>query len=601
MNDYVLLTDSSADLTDALVKELGVEVLPLSFTMRNKTYRNWPDNREIDPKDFYRQLREGEMATTSAVNVSDFTETIEPHLKEGRDVLVVAFSSGLSATCHSAQIAAQELSEQYPERKVYVVDSLCASLGQGLLVWYAARMKNEGRGIGAVRDWLEENKLHLCHWFTVDDLHFLKRGGRISSATAVLGTMLSIKPVMHVDDEGHLTKVGTARGRNASLKALVDHMAETAIDPAGQTVFISHGDCEEDANKVAEDVKRRFGVQTVVLNNVGPVIGAHSGPVLPGEAPLMEDVKWLEVTLDTTEAELDALCARLTGNGVTGLAIEDEEDFKTFLEQNRQYWDYVDDGLLARMKGVCRVKFYITDDADGRKQLEGWLAGIDQPYSPASLGDNDWAHSWQKYYKPMPVGERLYIVPEWERGEPVPAGKAPLYLNPGLTFGTGSHASTQLCLMGLERYTVPGKPVLDLGCGSGILSIAALVLGASAATAVDIDPKAVDVAYENAALNGIGRDRYNVRAGNVLTDGAMVAELARQKYALVLANIVADVIIPLSAKAGEFLDTDGVFLCSGIIDTRAGEVEAALERNGLAVFERREQNGWVALAARAAR
>lgn len=315
----------------------------------------------------------------------------------------------------------------------------------------------------------------------------------------------------------------------------------------------------------------------------------------------MEDVKWLEVTLDTTEAELDALCARLTGNGVTGLAIEDEEDFKTFLEQNRQYWDYVDDGLLARMKGVCRVKFYITDDADGRKQLEGWLAGIDQPYSPASLGDNDWAHSWQKYYKPMPVGERLYIVPEWERGEPVPAGKAPLYLNPGLTFGTGSHASTQLCLMGLERYTVPGKPVLDLGCGSGILSIAALVLGASAAAAVDIDPKAVDVAYENAALNGIGRDRYTVRAGNVLTDGAMVAELARQKYALVLANIVADVIIPLSAKAGEFLDTDGVFLCSGIIDTRAGEVEAALERNGLAVFERREQNGWVALAARTAR
>ena len=296
----------------------------------------------------------------------------------------------------------------------------------------------------------------------------------------------------------------------------------------------------------------------------------------------MEDVKWLEVTLDTTEAELDALCARLTGNGVTGLAIEDEEDFKTFLEQNHQYWDYVDDGLLARMKGVCRVKFYITDDADGRKQLEGWLAGIDQPYSLASLGDNDWAHSWQKYYKPMPVGERLYIVPEWERGEPVPAGKAPLYLNPGLTFGTGSHASTQLCLMGLERYTVPGKPVLDLGCGSGILSIAALVLGASAAAAVDIDPKAVDVAYENAALNGIGRDRYTVRAGNVLTDGALVAELARQKYALVLANIVADVIIPLSARAGEFLDTDGVFLCSGIIDTRAGEVEAALERVGLA-------------------
>ena len=278
MNDYVLLTDSSADLTDALVKELGVEVLPLSFTMRNKTYRNWPDNREIDPKDFYRQLREGEMATTSAVNVSDFTETIEPHLKEGRDVLVVAFSSGLSATCHSAQIAAQELSEQYPERKVYVVDSLCASLGQGLLVWYAARMKNEGRGIGEVRDWLEENKLHLCHWFTVDDLHFLKRGGRISSATAVLGTMLSIKPVMHVDDEGHLTKVGTARGRNASLKALVDKMEQTALDSGSLTVFISHGDCLEDAQFVADEIKKRYGTKEIILNSIGPVIGAHTGP-----------------------------------------------------------------------------------------------------------------------------------------------------------------------------------------------------------------------------------------------------------------------------------------------------------------------------------
>ena len=276
--DFAILTDSSADLGEDLVREMDIQVLPLSFTIQDKTYHNYPDNRELDPHVFYQMLREGQTATTAAVNVEQYLQAMEPELQAGRDVLVLAFSSGLSATCHSAQIAAQELSEQYPERKVYVVDSLCASLGQGLLVWYAARMKNEGRGIGEVRDWLEENKLHLCHWFTVDDLHFLKRGGRISSATAVLGTMLSIKPVMHVDDEGHLTKVGTARGRNASLKALVDHMAETAIDPAGQTVFISHGDCEGDANRVAEDVKRRFGVQTVVLNNVGPVIGAHSGP-----------------------------------------------------------------------------------------------------------------------------------------------------------------------------------------------------------------------------------------------------------------------------------------------------------------------------------
>ena len=278
MGEYVILTDSSADLSAELVAELGVEVLPLSFTMEDKTYYNWPDNRDIDPGDFYARLRGGAMATTSAVNVADYTETIEPMLKAGKDVLVLAFSSGLSATCHSAQIAAEELMEQYPDRKVYVVDTLCASLGQGLLVWYAAQQKKQGKSIEEVRDWTEAHKLNLCHWFTVDDLHFLKRGGRISAATAVLGTMLSIKPVMHVDNEGHLIKVGTARGRNASLKALVDHMAETAQDPGKQVVFISHGDCLADAQKVADDVKARFGVETVIINYVGPVIGAHSGP-----------------------------------------------------------------------------------------------------------------------------------------------------------------------------------------------------------------------------------------------------------------------------------------------------------------------------------
>ena len=278
MGEYVILTDSSADLTAELAAELGVEVIPLSFTMEDKTYFNYPDNRDIDPADFYARLRGGAMATTAAVNVADYTEAMEPILKEGKDVLVLAFSSGLSATCHSAQIAAGELMEQYPDRKVYVVDTLCASLGQGLLVWYAANLKNQGKTMEEVRDWTEEHKLNLCHWFTVDDLHFLKRGGRISAATAVLGTMLSIKPVMHVDNEGHLIKVGTARGRNASLKALVDHMEQTAIDPGSQVVFISHGDCLEDAQKVADDVKRRFGVEQVVLNNVGPVIGAHSGP-----------------------------------------------------------------------------------------------------------------------------------------------------------------------------------------------------------------------------------------------------------------------------------------------------------------------------------
>ena len=278
MGEYVILTDSSADLSAELVAELGVEVLPLSFTMEDKTYYNWPDNRDIDPGDFYARLRGGAMATTSAVNVADYTETIEPMLKAGKDVLVLAFSSGLSATCHSAQIEAEELMEQYPNRKVYVVDTLCASLGQGLLVWYAANLKKQGKTMEEVRDWTEEHKLNLCHWFTVDDLHFLKRGGRISAATAVLGTMLSIKPVMHVDNEGHLIKVGAARGRNASLKALVDHMEQTVLDLKGQSIFISHGDCLADAQKVADDIRARFGVEDIVINYVGPVIGAHSGP-----------------------------------------------------------------------------------------------------------------------------------------------------------------------------------------------------------------------------------------------------------------------------------------------------------------------------------
>ena len=274
----MILTDSSADLSAQMVAELGVEVIPLSFTMEDKTYFNYPDNRDIDPADFYARLRGGAMATTAAVNVADYTEAMEPILKEGKDVLVLAFSSGLSATCHSAQIAAGELMEQYPDRKVYVVDTLCASLGQGLLVWYAANLKKQGKTMEEVRDWTEEHKLNLCHWFTVDDLHFLKRGGRISAATAVLGTMLSIKPVMHVDNEGHLIKVGTARGRNASLKALVDHMEQTVLDLKDQAIFISHGDCLADAQKVADDVKARFGVESIIINYVGPVIGAHSGP-----------------------------------------------------------------------------------------------------------------------------------------------------------------------------------------------------------------------------------------------------------------------------------------------------------------------------------
>ena len=276
MSEFVIVTDSSADLPAGLVRDLGVEVLPLSFTIQGSTYRNYPDDREMDPAVFYKMLRDGEAATTSAVNVAEYTALLEPLLQAGKDVLVLAFSSGLSTTYQSSVIAVNELAEQYPDRKICTVDTLCASMGQGLMVWLAAQEQKKGKSLEEVRDWVEENKLRLCHWFTVDDLHFLKRGGRISAATAVVGTMLSIKPVLHVDDEGHLISMGKARGRGASLTALVDHMEQTVTDV--DTVFISHGDCLADAEKVAADVKKRFGTRDVVINTIGPVIGAHAGP-----------------------------------------------------------------------------------------------------------------------------------------------------------------------------------------------------------------------------------------------------------------------------------------------------------------------------------
>ncbi len=310
------------------------------------------------------------------------------------------------------------------------------------------------------------------------------------------------------------------------------------------------------------------------------------------------DTKWLEITIPCAKEELDSICARLTMNGVPGLEIEDEGDFREFLEQNRQYWDYVDEELAAKMAGVCQVKLYVTDDADGQAALRRYLSGLEErEYAARPLLENDWATSWQKYYKPLTVGDKLYIVPQWQRGEAVPAGKTAVYLNPGLTFGTGNHASTQLCLEGLEKAVKPGDKVLDLGCGSGILAIAALLLGAETAVGVDIDPKAVDVAYENAGFNSIGHDRLTVLYGDVLSDRKLEKRLGGDKYQVVLANIVADVIIPLSAKAGLFLERGGQFLCSGVIDTRADEVAAALEANGLTVTERRERSGWVSFTA----
>ena len=305
------------------------------------------------------------------------------------------------------------------------------------------------------------------------------------------------------------------------------------------------------------------------------------------------DDRWLEVTLPVPADRLDGVCGALAANGMAGLVVEEEGDFLRFLEQNRQYWDYVDEGLAARMKGASRVKFYVPDSEEGQKQLRQYLAGLEE-YEPqtVSLREEDWATSWQKYYQPIPVGKRVYIVPDWMRGEPVPEGRAPLYLNPGLTFGTGAHPTTQLCLELLEQALRPGDKVLDLGCGSGILAIAALCLGASRAVGVDIDPKAADVAFENAALNGVGQDRLRVYAGDVLTDKRLSAKLGPGENRVVLANIVADVIIPLSAKAGEFMTEAGVFLTSGIIEGRQDEVRAALEVNGFAVTRHLERGGW---------
>ena len=272
---YQIITDSCCDYPDTMYAEIDVKEVALSVTFRGETTNHY---EEAYLKDLYAGLRAGELATTAAVNPETWSNAMEEVLKTGEDALVITFSSGLSTTYQSAEIAASELREKYPERKIYVVDSLCASLGQGLFVYYAARKRTAGMGLEELYQWCLDNRLHLCHWFTVDDLMYLKRGGRVSAATALVGTMLSIKPVLHVDDEGHLIPVSKVRGRRQSLDALVQKMEETAIQPADQTVFISHGDCLADAEYVAKRVREKFGVKNIYINFVGPVIGAHSGP-----------------------------------------------------------------------------------------------------------------------------------------------------------------------------------------------------------------------------------------------------------------------------------------------------------------------------------
>lgn len=278
MGTYRIVTDSTTDLTPELIQELDVQVIPLCYMMGGKTYHNIPGGGEMTDKEFYAKLRAGSMSTTTQVNSEEFLHVFTPLLEAGQDVLYIAFSSGLSGTYQSAVLAREELKQRFPDRRLEVFDSLCASMGEGLLVYHAAKLRQAGKSLDEVLAWLKGNVLDLCHWFTVDDLNHLKRGGRVSTATALVGTMLGIKPVLHVDDEGHLIPVSKVRGRKQSLDALVRRMEDTVLDPGNQMVFISHGDCLEDAQYVERQIREKLGVQQVKLGFIGPVIGAHSGP-----------------------------------------------------------------------------------------------------------------------------------------------------------------------------------------------------------------------------------------------------------------------------------------------------------------------------------
>ena len=299
-------------------------------------------------------------------------------------------------------------------------------------------------------------------------------------------------------------------------------------------------------------------------------------------------MRYIEVTVNTPGAEIDARCQEMADMGAGGFVIENEEDFKDFLEQNHQYGDYVDDELENQFAGVSRIKCYLTDDEDGLAVLRRINAAYDD-VTTSYVEDSDWENNWREYYKPIEVGEKLVVVPEWE--EAPQDGRLPLRLDPGLIFGTGSHATTRMCLAALEEFSKPGVRVLDLGCGSGILGIGALILGCDSCLGVDIDPKAPDVVMSNAALNGIGADKMTAWAGDIIADASLRARIGGG-YQLVLANIVADVIIPLSAVVRQFMAPGAVFICSGIIEHRWPETEAALISNGFEILDHKSEEEW---------
>lgn len=277
-NDFLILTDSTCDMPQEMADALGIAILPIRVIVEEKEYAHYLDGRELPFHAFYEKLRAGIGAKTAAANTEEFLSLMEPALAAGKDVLYLGFSSALSGTCGIGAMTAKELQLKYPERKIYVVDTLAASFGQGLLVYLAAQQQRQGKSIDQVRAYAEEIRPQLCHWFTVDDLQHLKRGGRVSAAAAAFGTVLNIKPVLHVDDEGRLIPVSKVQGRLASIKALAKKMQETAVNPEAQVVFISHGDCAQEAEKLAAMLRETLGVKEIVINPIGPIVGAHSGP-----------------------------------------------------------------------------------------------------------------------------------------------------------------------------------------------------------------------------------------------------------------------------------------------------------------------------------
>ncbi|MGM9551606.1 MAG: 50S ribosomal protein L11 methyltransferase [Clostridia bacterium] len=317
-------------------------------------------------------------------------------------------------------------------------------------------------------------------------------------------------------------------------------------------------------------------------------------------------MNWLQISIETTKEGIDSVCDALSKVGIEGFEIEDKDDFNTFLEENKEFWDYVDEDLYKEKQGPTKVKTYIEENSLAPEILSAIKSALEQikcedvgslDVTIGNMAQEDWENNWRQYFKPLYVGDNIIIKPHWE--EVCDAkGKLVFEIDPGMTFGSGQHETTRMCVEALEKLVNKGDRVADLGCGSGILSVISLLLGAGYAYAVDIDPNSPKIAYENAALNNVGKDVYTVECGNVLTDESLCKKLSDEKYHIVVANIVADVIIPLSEKVRNFMTNDGYFICSGIIDFRMEEVQDALLKNGFEILEIKHDGDWYAFVCR---